>query len=175
MKRTKLLTLGNRAFTIMELMVVVFIISILAATVLPLVGRYLKKSKTAEASLNLRKIYDGEVGYYQQEVVLSSGALASKSFVSAPQTPSSPTNQKQLGNFENTVWSSLKFSPDGPVLYSYSVDAAGRGTSSSFTARAEGDIDGDGTTSLFERVASVDPATGEVAGGAAIFSIDELE
>lgn len=164
-----------RAFTLLELMAVVTIIGILASVAIPLVGKYLKKSKTTEAKANLRKIYDGEVAYYQEEHTLSTGALASKQFVSFSATPSSPGRNKQVANFDAQGWGAIKFSSDSPVWYSYSVAATGTGTASSFTARANGDIDGDGVTSLFERVGTIDNATGEVVGGAAIYSLDELE
>ncbi|HLG20215.1 MAG TPA: prepilin-type N-terminal cleavage/methylation domain-containing protein [Bdellovibrionota bacterium] len=165
----------KKGFTIIELMVVVFIIAVLAAVAIPLVGRYLKKSKTAEAALNIRKIYDGEVSYFQEEHTLSSGVIATRIFITAPRTPANPGIQKQLGNFESVAWSSLKFGADGPVLFSYSADANGSGTTASFTARAEGDMDGDQTTSLFERVGSVNASTGEVEGGAALYSLDDIE
>ena len=54
------------------------------------------------------------------------------------------------------------------------IAGAGTGLTASFTARAEGDLDGDGTTSLFERVASV-ATSGEVQGGGAVFELDPLE
>lgn len=159
----------------MELMTVVFIIGILAATAIPIVGKYLLKAKTTEASLNIRKIYDGEVAYYQEERTNQLGIVISKEFINLSRTPTFPTQQKQYGDFAREDWASIKFAADGPVLYAYSVAASGIGTSAAFTARAEGDIDGDGQTSLFERVASVNATTGEVEGGGALYTLDELE
>ena len=37
------------------------------------------------------------------------------------------------------------------------------------------DIDGDGNSSLFERIGTVDSRSGEVLGGGALYSLDELE
>ena len=122
----------------------------------------------------MRKIYDGEIGYYQEEHTLSSGELTTKQFITVSATPTSVGRDKVLGNFDSEDWKSLKFSPDGPVWYSYSVDASGLGTAASFTARATGDLDGDGNTSLFERVGGVTPA-GEVQGGSALYSLNEME
>lgn len=164
----------NRGFTLMELMTVVFIIGILAAVALPLLGRYLLKAKTTEATLNIRKIYDGEISYYQEEITTQAGLVISKRFVNLGRMPATPGTDKQYGNFTNAGWAAIKFSADGPVLYSYSSIAAGVNTAASFTARAEGDLDGDGTTSLFERVASVN-AAGDVEGGGALYTLDELE
>jgi prepilin-type N-terminal cleavage/methylation domain-containing protein len=153
----------KRAFTLMELMTVVFIIGILAAVSIP------------EAQINIRKLYDGEVSYYNEEITTATGSVLSKRFITADATPATPGLNKSFGNFSTPEWGALKFAPDGPVLYSYSTVSGGVGASASFTARAEGDIDGDGTTSVFERVAEVDSVTGEVQGGGALFTLDELE
>lgn len=162
-------------FTILELMVVVFIISVLAAVAIPLLNRYLKKSKTAEVGLNLRKIYDGEIGYFQEEHTRQDGTVVSQRFIELGPQPTTPSKNKQFGNFDNAGWSAIKFAPDGSVLFSYRVISSGVGLNSAFTARANGDIDGDGKTSLFERLAIVNAVSGEVVGGSALYSLDELE
>lgn len=164
-----------RGFTLMELMVVVVIIGILASVAIPMLSRYMKRSKTTEATLNLRKIYDGEISYFQEEHTNSAGASLSKEFLSCTALPATPNDQKQLGDWSQDNWPLLKFAPDSPVFYSYSAVATGINLTSEFTARAEGDIDGDGATSLFERLAAVDSATGEPLGAGAVYSLDALE
>jgi prepilin-type N-terminal cleavage/methylation domain-containing protein len=72
----------RRGFTLLELMVVVFIIGILSAVAIPLLSRYMKRSKTVEAALSLRKIYDGEVSYFQEDQLTGAGSVVPKQFVS---------------------------------------------------------------------------------------------
>ena len=164
-----------RGFSLIELMTVVVIIGVLGSVALPAFMKYVKKSKTTEAILNLRKIYDGEHAYYMEERVDSLGTLISKQFVQAPMTPDTvPGANKTIANFSDSTWAALRFNVDSPVFYSYATDASGTGTAAMFTARAMGDLDGDGQTSLFERLGSIDLNTGGLVGGPAVYMLNEL-
>ncbi|MFH1018176.1 MAG: prepilin-type N-terminal cleavage/methylation domain-containing protein [Pseudomonadota bacterium] len=167
---------GVKGFTLIELMIVVAIIGILAAVAIPAFMRYIKKTKTTEAAINVRKIYDGEIAYFDEDHVLQNGTILTKQFVSIGPNPTTALSiQKQTANWETDGWIALKFGTDSPVLYRYQAIGTGTGTASNFTAQAQGDIDGDGTTSLFQRIGSVDSASGEVVGGAGLYSYNELE
>lgn len=179
-------------FTLIELMVVVAIIGLLASVAVPLVGKYLRKSKVSEAYTSVRKIYDGEMAYYYEEHVNSAGSALSKDFlVLFPMPPFPPTPDKRYGDFSSGNWPLVKFAPDGLALYSYMADTVNNPNpipqplgvpqlpqpdanwQNAFVARAMGDIDGDGIFSMFERLAIV--KKGEIEGAPAIFAWDELE
>ena len=152
-------------FTLVELMIVVVILGILAAVAIPAFSRYIKRSKTAEASGNIAKIYQGQVTYYQQ----SSETATSTGFVNAATvTPAAPlgTGAKHPANVaawvNNAEWTAIGFSLDGPHYYSYSCPGT-TGATAGFSATANGNIDGDTTQSTFQRVANV--ANGELTGG----------
>jgi len=53
----------SRAFTLIELLIVVAIISILAALLFPSVGKMLAKGKTTQSVSNLRQIHSAILGY----------------------------------------------------------------------------------------------------------------
>lgn|SRR5579871_733112 len=65
----------SRGFTLVELMIVVAIIGVLAAVAIPAFARYLRRSKTIEATMNLRKIYDGTVSYWETQHADANGNI----------------------------------------------------------------------------------------------------
>ena len=161
-------------FTMVELMIVVAIIGILAAIALPAFVRYIQKSKTSEALTNVRKIYDGQVAYYNDDHSLRSGTAIAKQFVTTSATPATiPPGLKVVADWSAQPWESIQFAPSGAVYYRYLAVATGTGSASAFTARAEGDLDNDTVTSLFERTATA-PA-GEVLGSPAIYMLRPIE
>jgi hypothetical protein len=145
--------------------------------------KYVRKSKTTEASMNVKKIYDGARAYYLDEY-LAPGATVppAKQFpASAPTTPPLGDCCAQPGHkcapnpaLWSGSWQDLKFSMDDPHYYSYTFEASGSGATAEFTARANGDLDCDGDYSTFELVGKVD-ADGNVTGSAGFFKSQELE
>ena len=176
--------LFSRGFTLVELMIVVAIIGVLSTVAIPSFMKYIRRSKTTEATMNIRKMYDGAVSYYEAEHATSSGAIVAKQFPDTVATaqPSMGTCCGSTGQkcspsatyWTAQTWQALNFSMDDPHYYSYSFPSSGTGTSSVFDATANGDLDCDSTYSTFSRHGSVD-STGSVTGGSGIYSKNDIE
>ncbi len=91
----------QRGFTLIELMIVVSIIDILSAVAVPSFMRYIRRAKTIEAAMNVRKLYDGTVSYYEAEHVAFNGAIVAKQFPSGvagtpPRAPAAPRSARNV-------------------------------------------------------------------------------
>jgi len=162
-------------FTLVELMIVVVILGILAAVAIPAFTRYIKKSKTAEATRSIASIYTAETTYYAQsgERPDATGVLPAPQFCGAPASPSgAPSATRRAGNWTGN-WTTLGFGTDTPVYYQYAVTATGAGNAAVATITAHGDLDGNGTQSTFQRALSIN-TQGDVVG-APLSITNELE
>lgn len=170
-------------FTLIELMIVVAIIGLLAAVAIPAFEKAVRRSKSSEATINLRRIFDGAITSYQEETVDREGRGAASEFPdSVPATPGENACCQNEGNrcpanpgaFVQPTWQVLQFSVDDPHFYWYTFVSEGVGVAAQFTARASGNLNCDDRYSTFERIGFVD-LLGGVTGGSGVHVIDPIE
>ena len=171
-----------RGFTLIELMIVVAIIGILAAVAIPAFMKYIRRSKTVEATMNVRKLFDSSVAYFEAEHADSNGGVLAKQFpTSNASTPAStacglPGDKYKPSptNFATDTWASLNFSVDDPFYFVYKYDSAGTETTANFQAWAHGDLDCDNIYSTYQRSGTV-LSDRSVSGGSGLFTANEIE
>ncbi|PID37935.1 MAG: hypothetical protein CSA24_01955 [Deltaproteobacteria bacterium] len=169
-------------FTLIELMIVVAIIGILAAVAIPAFIKYLRKSKTVEATEGLDKIKVGAKTYFQADHYNNTGALLPKQFPAAPTTAPNPTPAANccnapgpkcapvpgLNGWNDNTWRALQFQMTDNHYFVWQWDATGTNTSAQFTASAYGDLDCDGTLSTYRLLGSIDEEFGVQGRGPVI-------
>jgi type IV pilus assembly protein PilA len=158
-------------FTLIELMIVVAIIGILAAVAIPAFIKYLRKSKTVEATEGLDKIKVGAKAYFQADHYDTTGALLPKQFPidvgPSPVAASTgccaspgPKCAPVATIWNNDSWRALQFQMTDNHYFLWQWQSANTNTTAVFTATAFGDLDCDTTESTYRILGSIDEEYG---------------
>lgn len=149
----------------MTLLVSLF--GILLAVGVPAFVRALRTSKTDEPPRELERMYRAIEAYYDTPQTTAAGQRERCLPDPAGPTPDKPARDARQVVFANAetsaaTWRAIGFEPSEPIRYRYSflpmragcsmLPADSRGEPV-LTLRAEGDLDGDGVLSTFERTA----------------------
>lgn len=183
----------KQGFTLVELMIVVAIVGVLAVLAVYGVRKYIANAKTAEARNSLGQIGKDAVTAFEGEkmkaTVLTTGqstdilrAMCDKAANTVPAAKAGIAGKKyQSAKVDwspaadvttNKGFPCLKFEMTAPqyYMYDYQVTGALDTNGSSFTASANGDLNGDGTLSTFTQVGQIQegrltvaPSIGEVS------------
>ena len=171
----------QKGFTLIEIMVVVLIIGLLAATASAAFQSYIRRSKTPEAVLGLSRMANGQTIYYANNTT----------FVSAGPTPATPSSEKVRVDFkaDDPRWELIDFSFADPIRFSFQAQvmtppgmrAVGDDSeppppdpgAESVECMAFGDLNGDGMLSVFSRNIVVGESGVPAVSG--LFIFDELE
>lgn len=157
----------KRGFTLVELMIVVAIVGVLAALAIYGVRKYVLNAKTAEARNSLGQMSkDASTAYSREGMKADVLALGGKTGVvnklcaTSSKVPTSDADIKgqkyqskpsDWDGSQEAGWTCLRFSMQDPQYYQYQyVASATTGTGATFTAQANGNLDGDGALSTFQ-------------------------
>jgi hypothetical protein len=129
---------------------------------------HMRTSKVSEASEELAALHDAAAAYYAARHDTQAGRKNRCLPPAAGPAPAEPSVDAVAYAFDAddtpgaATWRALGFQPDRPIRYRYTFVPAASGCGLDapedgplLTLRAEGDLDGDGKRSLFEREATV--------------------
>ncbi len=155
-------------FTLVEIALVLSVAGMVLAVAVPTFVRTLETSKAAEASKHLETLFRNSAAYYATPRPTTEGKVAYCLPPAAGPAPlaASPDPVRFDFGADDTpgasTWRALEFAPREPIRFRYTFLPDGPlcvtdepVEPSMLVLRAEGDLDGDGTMSRFERRAKI--------------------
>jgi hypothetical protein len=178
---------------LLETATVVSLIGMVLAVALPTLERTIRVSKVAEAPEQLESLYRAVAAYYAEPRTREPDDRASVRHASAERhclpppagpTPETPSAEPLAVDFAaaevagKDSWSALGFAPAMPLRYRYTFAPSSSGcdlpSGATLILRAEGDLDGDGVYSRFERRAQLN-ADGTITPEPVLHIQDRIE
>ena len=171
--------------TLLEAAIVVSLIGVVPAVFVPTFLSAIRTSKVSEASEELGRIHALAAAYFEAPQTRSRRRRCLPT--AAGPAPSEPSMEASHFDFQADdargaeTWRALSYQPARPVRYRYTfapaASACGLETPADgplVTLRAEGDLDGDGKRSVFEREATVD-RDGSLVPTGVLYMLDRVE
>lgn len=165
----------------------IFVLGIFAAIAIPAFTKYMRRSKTAEARVNLARIFDGASSYYSDHGKCPDyDGPQGQAGVTPPLSVNCNRGQagrcsaggSDAGGYpqtawtDNPVWSALGFEASKGHYFRYNFRWTEKDGGCQFTAQAFGDLDDDGMYSTFERSGAAD--VNGVNGAAGLYIDQEM-
>ena len=173
----------SAGLTLIESALLISVVGVVAAVSIPTFVRSLELSKFSEASHQLASLHAAAAAYYAERRDIGGARVHCLPEAAGP-TPAKPTVQPTRTDFAAVpAWQAIGFAPTEELRfrYSYVPEPAGCHSTAqlpspapSFTLRAEGDLDGDGAYSTFERTAHA-TAPGQLVSGPVMRIRDRVE
>lgn len=177
------------AIVLVVLAIVIFLFGgICAAIAVPAFTKYIRKSKTAEARVEVAKLFDGIAAYHVEHGTCpTDGNASGHAGVTPPLSVlcasgqdgrcvpngSGPGGYPQAAWSENPVWQKIDYAHQTGHYFHYDVRWEVSPQGCKFTVQAFGDLDEDGTFSTFERAAAADASGVNAAAG--LYIDNEME
>ncbi|HEY8431047.1 MAG TPA: hypothetical protein VIL20_21860 [Sandaracinaceae bacterium] len=171
-----------------EIAAIICVVGSVLAVFVPAFLRELRTSKTSEATEHLELLYQRSAAYFVARHPREDGPARTRCLpATAGPTPRVPTGEPREVDFwaddalGSATWRALDFQPPIPVRYSYTYEPTASGCDLRspegtylLTIRAEGDLDGDGERSIFERRARAND-DGELEPSDILYVRDRVE
>ncbi|MFW6067478.1 MAG: pilus assembly FimT family protein [Myxococcota bacterium] len=178
----------TEGLTFVEVALLIAVVGSLLAVFVPTFVAHLRSSKTAEAAEQLARLHEHAAAYFLRAHPQDSGIMGWQCLPEAAgPAPAEPSEDPVPVDFTDpempghATWQALGWQPEERLRYRYTFapEQAGCGLRAPdgepvLTLRAEGDLDGDGTLSTFERLATVSKH-GELIPAGVLFVRNRME